>query len=155
MITLRRVVGTVCGLAVLSCILACGAFAKVKEAQQRVITSHDLKQIALAYISYCDANKGKTPPDFQTLLAWVQKKQPEAAGVVAQGGPGGKYTIRFGDWRFPTSFTAGTSNTIMAYETKAQSQGVIVVAMFDGSVRMMTPAEFAAAAPPPPSKKDK
>jgi prepilin-type processing-associated H-X9-DG protein len=47
--------------------------------------------------------------------------------------------------------TQGTSNTILAHEANAQTNGGIVL-MADGSVRQMTAAEFQAAPKAQPKK---
>jgi hypothetical protein len=142
MTTLSRIAGVVSGLMILSCILACGAISKVNEAKARVQASNDLKQIALTWISYCDDHSGKTPASQQELLDWAQKKMPEAVGIIQQTGPGGKYTVRWGNYRFPGSFPDGTSNTPLAWENQVPTAGGMI-AMADGSTRQVTAQEFA------------
>jgi hypothetical protein len=155
MMTLQRLGAVVAGVLVLSCILACGALGKVQQAQQRVETSNDLKQIVLTWISYCDANTGKTPTSQQALIDWVQKtpgmSDPKLIALLQQTGPGGKYTVRWGDFRFPASFKDGTSNTPQVWESQVPTSGGLV-AMADGSVRQMTAGEFATAPKPNPAK---
>jgi hypothetical protein len=148
MITLQRIVGVASGLAVLSCILACGVTGKVREAAARAQTSNELKQIGLAYHSFLD-DKRKPPASFEEFIAWVRTKQPEAAAVVEQAGPGGKFVIT---WNVnPIKQTAGSSNTVLGHESKVPAQTGLVL-MADGSVFNLSPSEFASKAKPTISK---
>jgi hypothetical protein len=147
----RRLLGAVTALAVLCCVLACGATQKVREAADRAKRSNDLKMLGLSYLNYND-DKKSGPPDQQAWLQWSQQKEgPEAAAVIQKAGQGGQYTILFGH-AFPKDFPQGASNTVLGYENQASPQGRLVL-FGDGSVRMVSEAEFAGLPRPTGAKK--
>jgi hypothetical protein len=141
----RRIVGVVSGLAVLSCILACGVTTKVNQAKGRMQRTNDLKQLGMMYHDY-NATNQKGPPDNQTWVQWAMKMDAGSAAVVQKAGPGGQYTIYYG-LRIPADFPAGTSNTVLGYENQP-SGGSRLVLFADGDVRFITEAEFNAATKP-------
>jgi hypothetical protein len=146
MTTRNRIIGVACGLAVLSCILACGVTSKVREASERMKTANDLKQIGLTYLSFVD-DKKKPPANLEELIAWAKEPnhQPEAIPVLQQAGPGGKYVVL---WNVnPIKQPAGSSNTVLGHESKVPGATGMVL-MADGSVQHLSPAEFAAKAKP-------
>jgi hypothetical protein len=147
-----RIFGAVCATAVVACLLACGATAKVREASARVQRSNDMKQLGIAYHQYHDTNQGG-PPDQQTFLQWAQKMAPEAVPVIQQTGPGGPIKFEYGKWRLAKDFEQGSGSTVLAVDSTVWSGGVKVVLMGDASVRTMTDAELAAA-PRPKKGKD-
>jgi hypothetical protein len=116
---------------------ACGS---VRQAAQRAQKSNDLRQIGLAYISYCDANR-KGPANADDLV----KFQPETAPVF-QKVKNGEYTIIWGvNTTDMTQFAkTPTFQTVLGYESTAPSSGGVVL-MCDGSAQPMTASEFNAA----------
>ena len=136
---LPRIVGVACGLAVLSCIVACGS---LRQSAARQKTSNDLKQLGLAYHNFIDANK-KGPAN---SAEWLSKAGPEDAALIQQTGPGGKYTMFWGVQI--SKLPQGSNNTVLGHESTVPSQGGLVL-MCDASVRQMTATEFAAAPKPP------
>src|SRR5262249_22282199 len=136
MFTPSRILGVVCGTAVLVCLLACGAQQKIKQAAERAQRSNDLKQIVNAMINYHDANQ-TFPPDQQTIIQWLQKMDPQSTALVQSG----QFTILYGNMRM-LDMTEGTSNTIVAYDNQ-MSGGGRLVATADGAVMNMTDGEFA------------
>jgi hypothetical protein len=134
----RRLLGIVTALAVLCCVLACGATAKVREAADRQKRMNDMKQVAIATYNYEAAN-GTFPPDQQTFIAWAQKSEPQAVAIVQSG----KYTFVYAKVRV-ADVTEGMSNVVMGYDNQPSAAGRVVL-MGDGATRMMTEAEFQAA----------
>jgi hypothetical protein len=122
--------------------LACGS---VRQAAQRQKNANDLKQIALAYFNYCDANK-KGPAKAEDLLLYVENDTLLVQKMKSD------YTFIWGvnvnDMRqFAEN---GTSQTVLGYETTVPTSGGQVV-MCDGMVKIMTAAEFKAAPQAKPS----
>jgi hypothetical protein len=149
----RRILGVVCGVAVLSCILACGA---VKQAQQAAKDSMDLVQLGQSYHAFANdgKNKGRGPANADEWIKWAQATpgQGDAVALIQQTKPGGKYTIY---WNVNIGALGGKSNTtVLGYDNKLPG-AVGVVLMADGSVRAMQPAEFNAATKPPKDGGDK
>jgi hypothetical protein len=119
--------------------IACGAAAKVREAADRATRSNDLKQIALAYMSFCTKNS-KGPANADEL----SKDQPEAT-VALQRVKSGEFTILWGvnldnQRLFDVN---GRSITVLGYESTVPASGGLVL-MCDGAVQGMTAAEFKA-----------
>jgi hypothetical protein len=152
MISLRRIAGAVCGLAVLSCLLACGISGRVRQAAQRAQTSNDLKLLGLSYHNFHDTNK-RGPASTNEWAQWAQKSgaDPMTLSVIQQTGPGGKY-VMYWNAKIPGDFPAGTSNTVLGYESNVPTSGGQVL-MADASVQQMSAAEFNSAAKPANVKK--
>ncbi|HZT81472.1 MAG TPA: hypothetical protein VFA26_14685 [Gemmataceae bacterium] len=125
----------------------CTGVGKVREAAERQKTQNDLKQIALAYINYCDANPNKGPAKADDLRQYLGGN-----AELLQAMTSGKYTVI---WNVTIADVArnqgGTSGTVLAYESTAPTTGG-AVAMADGSVRQMTAPEFNAAKKAQPKK---
>jgi hypothetical protein len=152
MLSLRRIVGVVSGLAVLACLVACGGItSKMQQAAKRTQTSNDLKQLGLTYHNFCDAHQGKGPANMNEWLQWAQKGDPGTTGLIQQTGPGGKYVILWGAG-IPKDFPQGAFQTVLGYESAVPQQGGVVL-MGDASVKQMTATEFAAAPKPATAKK--
>jgi hypothetical protein len=141
---LRRIVGVVCGLAVLSCMLACGVRQAFKD-------SMDMMQLGQSYHAFMNdtKNKGTGPASADEWAAWAQK-EPTQTGVVPliqQCKPGGKYTFY---WNVNIGkLPPGTSGTtVLGYENKVTT-GTGIVVMADGTPQTMTAAQFNAATKPP------
>jgi hypothetical protein len=115
---------------------ACGVQQKIREAAERQQKANDLRQIGLAYHSYCFANnKGPASPDE------LMKSQPDAT-LALQKAKGSEYTIIWGvNLSNVAQFDAGMSNTVLGYETNASPAGRVVL-MCDGAAQYMTEAEF-------------
>src|SRR5689334_19430341 len=129
-----RLFGAACATAVVACLLACGATAKVREAAARQKRMNDFKQLGIAYHTYHDVNQSG-PPDQQAFLQWAQKMEPEAVQFIQQTGPGGPIKFEYGKWRLPKDFEQGSSNTILAVDSQTWSGGMKVVLMGDGSAQ--------------------
>jgi predicted Zn finger-like uncharacterized protein len=99
--------------------------------------ANDLKELALAYLTFLDSNQGKPPANLEELSRFFSKD-----GKVLQAMKEGKYVFLYGVGL--QAMTAGTSNTILAYEKDVPTGGGQVV-MADGSVKDMTAQEFQAA----------
>jgi hypothetical protein len=111
----------------------------VRQAAQRQQRSNDLKQIALAYTNYCDANQ-KGPANANDLLTYVENDALLVQKMQSD------YTFIWGvNLRDMRLFAEnGTSNTVLGYETTVPTSGGLVV-MCDGFVTTMTASEFNAA----------
>jgi hypothetical protein len=146
-----RIVGATAAVAVLSCVLACGATQKVREARMRMERSNDFKRLGLAFHGYHDKH-GSGPPDQQAFLKWAQQESPEAVPIIQQTEPGASVTFQYGKWRLGKDFELGPGNTVMATDNAPQPDGKKVTLFANGSVRMMTDGELAAAARPKKGK---
>lgn len=115
--------------------IACGG---VRQAAERQKKQNDLKQIALGYLNYCDANR-KGPANANDLAPYVEHDPVLLQKMT------GEYTVIWGvNLNEPAQFENGLSGTILAYETTAPTSGGVVV-MCDGATRMMSASEFNAA----------
>ena len=141
MTTTKRILGMLTVACLALSTLACGA---VGNAAARQKTTNDIKQVLLSYLSFIDDKKGP-PADEKAFAAWVAAKQPEAAPAWTNLQAGG-YKVYWGV--NPMKLTAGSSNTVLVYPGDAPTNGG-VVGFADGSVRVVTAAEFNAAAKPP------
>jgi hypothetical protein len=149
MTTLHRILGAVAGLFVLSCILACGAAGKMREAADRAKTGNDLKQLYLEYVNYNDdTRKWAAGPD--ELLKWP-KLQPTSAAIINDTRPGGRLVFLWGA-KIPQDFPQGTSQTIIGFDSKTPTSGGMVL-MGDGAVQFLDPQTFAGMPRPTPGKK--
>lgn len=151
MLSLRRIVAGVCGLAVLSCLLACGISGKMQQAAQQAQTSLELSQLGMSYHNYANSNKNKGPASSAEWVKWAQKSEPQSVALIQQTGPGGKYTFY---WNVEIGkLPSGSQSTVLGYESKVPSSGGIVV-MADGfTTKPMTAAEFSSATKPPSAGK--
>ena len=102
----------------------------------RLRASNDLKALVLAYHQHLDqkAKPPAGPEDLAPLLAGEDR--------LLQALRQGQYVFIYK--ASLAKMTAGTSNTVLAYEKDAPTKGGLV-AMADGSVKTMTPQEFQAA----------
>jgi hypothetical protein len=129
---------------VIALLLGCGG---VRNAAARVQRSNRLKAVALAYINYCDDNRGKAPAGAADLQRYVSEF-PDVSQALQNGD-----IVVFWNVRFPDDMQQqGTSNTVLAYEKDVPAKGGMV-AMGDGSVREMTAQEFQTAGKATPGKK--
>jgi len=152
-LSLCRLLGAVCATAVVACLFACGATARVQEAAKRAQRSNDLMQLGLAYHQYVDTNK-TGPADQQTFLQWAQKNAPETVALIQQTGQGGSIKFEYGKWQMPKDFEPqGTGGTVLAVDNTVWTGNIQIVLMADGAVKTMTAAE-AAAAPRPKKAKE-
>jgi hypothetical protein len=107
---------------------------------QKARTENDLKQLVLAYHSHLDATK-KPPSKIDDLAPYLEKNSP-VIGAVKDGS-----LVMY--WNVDIfKLTAGTSNTILAYENDTPTKGGMV-GMADGSIKTMTADDFKKAAKPP------
>jgi hypothetical protein len=136
-----RILGTIAIGCLAFSALGCGA---VGNAAARQKTMNDIKQVTLSYHSFLEDKKAP-PADEKDFAAWVSAKQPAAAPAFANLQAGG-YKVYWGV--NPLKLTAGSSNTVLVYPGDAPANGG-VVGFADGSVRVVTAAEFNAAAKPP------
>jgi hypothetical protein len=129
---------------VIALLLGCGG---VRNAAARVQRSNRLKSVALAYINYCDDNRGKAPTGAPDLQKYVSEF-PDVSQALQNGD-----IVVYWNARVPADMLEqGSSNTVLAYEKDVPAKGGMV-AMGDGSVREMTAAEFQTAPKAAPGKK--
>jgi hypothetical protein len=125
-------------------LLGCGG---VRNAAARVQRSNRLKAVALAYVNYCDDNRGRPPAGAADLQKYVSEF-PEVTQALQNGD-----IVVYWNVRVPGDLIQqGSSNTVLAYEKDVPSKGGMV-ALGDGSVREMTAAEFQTAPKATPGKK--
>ena len=130
--------------AIIALLLGCGS---VRNAADRAKRSNRLKAAALAYINYCDDNRGKAPAGPADLQKYVSEF-PEVGQALQNGD-----IVIYWNVRFPDDMQQqGTSNTVLGYEKDVPAKGGMVI-MGDGSVREMTAQEFQAAPKATPGKK--
>jgi len=94
---------------------------------------NDLKQITLGYHSHVDAT-GKAPEKADDISPFIEKNE-RLLGLLKSG----EYVFLFGVK--PVQMTAGTSNTVLAYEKTVPTNGGYV-AYGDGSVKKLTADDF-------------
>jgi len=129
-----RILGTLSGLAVLACLLACGAMQQASLKQKR---RNDLAQIGIAVHNYAATNQDLFPPDEQTFVKWLQQGDPSVAALVQSG----QYTVVYAPGVRISGVPEGTSNVVLGYEN-VPSPGGRLVLMADGSVQQTSEAEF-------------
>jgi ribosomal protein S27E len=109
----------------------------IRRAAERTEVKNALRQIGLAYHMYCDMSR-KGPQKWEDLAPFYEKNI-EITNMLKT-----KYlTFLYGTHL--TQMTQGTSNTVLAYETQLDQQGIRIVLMADGSVTFMTDEELKAA----------
>jgi hypothetical protein len=129
---------------VLVLLLACGS---VRNAADRAKRSNRLKAVGLAYINYCDDNRGEGPAGPADLQKYVSEF-PEVSQALQNGD-----IVVYWNIRVPADLLQqGTSNTVLAYEKDVPAKGGMVL-MADGSVREMTAQEFQTAPKAAPAVK--
>lgn len=116
-------------LALIACCVLAGPLCAAE------VAPNDLKQIGLAFHNHCDAtNKG--PAKAEDLAPYFENDKKLLA-LLKDGDVVFIYGVSVRDM----AKTTGTSNTVLAYEKNAGSQGGLVL-MGDGSVKKLTAEEF-------------
>lgn len=95
-----------------------------------------LRQLGQAYHTF-DVDFNRAPRTLAELEPYLGK-----SASLIEPLKSGDFTVIYGVKR--AQMTAGASNTIIAYETHADTHGQRVVLMGDGSLNELTEAEFAA-----------
>jgi hypothetical protein len=114
---------------------------RIRSAADRTRKSNDLKQLGLMYHSYIDANQ-KGPASADELMKMAS--DPGSRAVV-QMVKDGKYVLIWGATIVAMrNNPQGSTGTVLGYEATAPTSGGLVL-MGDGSVPIMTAAEFAKA----------
>jgi hypothetical protein len=138
--TLWIVLGAIGGVLVLGCLVCAGvgyfvytgATKAVREAADRTQRSNDLKQLGIAMHNYHDDRK-QFPAKLDDLgLLDSKVREHVRNGDIEVIWDAGKIL----------SYTEGTSNVILAWDTKALPNGDRLVLFMDGSVRPVTASEF-------------
>jgi hypothetical protein len=99
-------------------------------------TVNDLKQIGLAFHNYIDA-VGKAPAKAEDLAPFFENDK-RLLGLLKNEDIVFFYNVTL------AQMTAGTSNTVLAYDKDVPTKGGPVL-MGDGSVKKMSAAEFKSA----------
>ena len=92
-----------------------------------------MKQLGLAYHEY-HARFNRAPAKAEDLAPFLEKDSKPLAALKE-----GRYVFLYG--ASLKNMTAGTSNTVLAYEKDTPSKGGLVL-MADASVKTMTAEEF-------------
>lgn len=109
----------------------------VRRAAERAEVKNALRQLGLAFHQYCDTSR-KGPQKWEDLAPYYEKNQQITEMLTT------KYlTFLYG--AHISQMPQGTSNTVLAYETQLDQQGIRIVLMADGSVTFMNDVEFKAA----------
>jgi hypothetical protein len=120
-------------------LLGCGSVRKVQQAAAQQQRANNLKQIGLAYYEFIDnpQNKGKVPTTSADLTPLLNASGGmQAAASLTDGSVVFIYGVRA-----PEDMPLGAGNYVLAYDATVQAQGGVVL-FGDGSVRVVTAAEF-------------
>jgi hypothetical protein len=109
----------------------------IRRAGERADVQNNLRQVGLAYHMCCDST-GRAPQKLEDLEPFYEKN-PTITEMLKT-----KYVIFLYGTK-PTQMTQGTSNTVLAYESQLDQQGIRITLMGDGSLTFMNEAEFKAA----------
>jgi hypothetical protein len=96
--------------------------------------ANSLKQIGLAYHNYLDSNNGKAPAKAEDLAPYFENDKKLLDALKSED------LVFFYGVRL-VDMTAGSSNTVLAYEKDAPTKGGQVL-YGDGSVRKLSADEF-------------
>jgi hypothetical protein len=136
-----RIVGTLIALAAVSLVTGCGAVQQARQAAKQQQTGNFLKMLGIAY-HQCHDTTGKGPAD------WAEAEKYDLPAEAKQVLESEGYTVVWG--LKMSEAKQGTSNTIIAYQPKAKTEGGMVL-LLDGSAQQMSAADvsekLAAAAP--------
>lgn len=137
---LRRAVGLVCGLAMLSCLVACGgAMQQIKDAAE---ATEELNKLSTSYHAY-HSEKKAGPASAEEWAKWAKDKPDQASVVplIDKCKGGGKYTFYWGVNLDKMPAGATSDKVLLGYENKLPGQPGVVVTC-DGFARFVQPAEF-------------
>jgi hypothetical protein len=129
MILRRRITLAVLLTGSLSMVLVCANIQQAKD-------TNDLKPIGLAYHNSIDTNR-KPPEKASDITMFLEGPASEPS----QGLASGKYVVY---WGTKSPKEGGTSQIVLGHRSDVAASGGPVL-MLDGSVMMMTAAEFATA----------
>jgi hypothetical protein len=135
---LRRLVASACGLAVLSCVLACGGV------KQAIEDANNGMKLGAAFTAYASAHNDKGPPNADEWAKWAKDNgHAETVDLINECKPGGKYTFF---WNVDLAkLPAPRESTIVGYENKVTAGPTAVVIKANGQPETMTPDQFKAA----------
>jgi hypothetical protein len=118
-------------------VCACGCpVTKVREAAARTQRMNSMKVLGLAYLSYCDDNKGKPPQQAADLQKYTQG-DPGANALLSDG----SFVFIYGVTPQDMGKQKGTSQTVLGYDKAAETDKGIVL-MGDGATQYVTADEF-------------
>jgi hypothetical protein len=118
--------------------VACGnPIAKVREAADRTQYMNDMKQIGIAMLNFHDVNR-RMPKNANELIAANPDLQGSAAASRLMSG---EITMVW-DFKLVDQNEVGTFQTLMGWSNSPVFKGDIGAIYCDGSVRIITSAEF-------------
>src|SRR5262245_27926619 len=101
----------------------------IRRAGERAEVNNAMRQLGLAYHTCCDST-GRAPQKLEDLEPFYEKNAQITEMLKT------KYIIFLYGTK-PTQMTQGTSNTVLAYESQLDQQGIRITLMGDGSVTFM------------------
>jgi hypothetical protein len=112
-----------------------------EEAAKNMQDEAELKQIHRAWSDYLTKNQGKAPSRAEDLFPYLGGPNSPAAQALKSGKFVFYYDVRISDMTTGGD-SVGTARTVLAYAAKVPtSDGMALMA--DGTVKLMTRAEFA------------
>jgi hypothetical protein len=116
---------------------ACGCpVTKVREAAARQQHMNSMKVIGLAYLNYCDDNKGKAPQQAADLQKYLNG-DPGATALLSDP----SFVFIYGVSSQDLSKQQGISQTVLGYDKSAETdKGVVLMA--DGATQYVAADEF-------------
>jgi hypothetical protein len=133
----RRVRLVVLALVMVGTLGACGCpVTRVREAAARAQRMNSIKIVGLAYLNYCDDNKGKPPQQAADIQKYTEG-DPQANALLTDG----SFVLIYGVTVQDMQKQKGASQTVLGYDKAVETDKGIVL-MGDGATQYVTADEF-------------